>query len=357
MQTRRVLVVLGLLLAAMPARADKNDLALWKLGSLNINPDGTIGMPGVTVGADAERQFRSLASELGVVLAPRNLMPADTLGYSGFQFSAEVSFTTINSKQPASGTTWSPGYSPWMNALERHGQIKADGNPDTTVPGMLTTVGVFARKGIWLPVPSFEIGAGALNVLDTNMFALQVYAKVAIHEGFHGWPLPSVAIRGAATRLMGSRDLDLTVASLDFSLSYSFGLGGTINLSPYAGYNLLWIIPRSQVLDANPTCDAYVTSANPTTATCPDPRNPATATIMPGSTELNSNFVFRNQDNILRHRVFFGLKMRFHVVALIADYAFVLAGSSADANGPGGEKIKDYSKLQHQVSMALALDF
>ena len=348
MRTRRVLVVLGLLLAAMPARADKNDLALWKLGTLNINPDGTIGMPGVTVGADAERQFRSLASELGVVLAPRNLMPADTLGYSGFQFSAELSFTTINSNQSTS---------PWRNALERHGQIKSDGNPDTTIPGYLTTVGVFARKGIWLPVPSFEVGAGFLNVLQTNMFALQVYAKVAIHEGFHGWPLPSVAIRGAASRLMGARDLDLTVASLDFSLSYSFGLGGTINLAPYAGYNLLWIIPRSQVLDANPTCDAFVTSANPTTATCPDPRNSANPPIMPGATELNSNFVFRNQNNILRHRIFFGLKLKFHVVAVIADYAIIPAGKSSDPNGPGGEKIQDLSKLQHQVSMALALDF
>ena len=347
MRTRRVLLVLGLLLAAVPVRADKNDLALWKLGQLNINPDGTIGAPGVTIGADAETQFRSLASELGVVLAPRFLMPADTLGYSGFQFSAEVSFTTINTNNSTS---------PWRNALERHGQIKADGNPDTTIPGVLTTIGVFARKGIWLPVPSFEVGAGVINVLETNMFALQVYAKVAIHEGFHGWPLPSVAIRGAASRLMGSSNLDLTVASLDFSLSYSFGLGGTINLAPYAGYNLLWIIPRSQVLDANPTCDAYVTSNNPT-ATCPDPRNPGGAVITPGSTELNSNFVFRNQENILRHRVFFGLKMKFHVVALIADYAFIPAGSSSDPNGPGAVKIKDQSKLQHQASIALALDF
>jgi hypothetical protein len=350
MRTRRVLVVLGLLLAAVPARADKNDLALWKLGQLNINPDGTIA--GVTTSADAETQYRSLASELGVVLAPRLLMPADTLGYSGFQFSAELGFTTINTNQTTS---------PWRNALERHGQLKADGNPDTTIPGVLTTVGVFARKGIWLPVPSFEVGAGALNVLETNMFALQFYAKLAIHEGFHGWPLPSVAIRGAASRLMGSTNLDLTIASLDFSLSYSFGLGGTINLSPYAGYNLLWIIARSQVLDANPTCDAYVTSTapqppDPNAAKCPDPRN-RSATITPGSTELNSNFVFRSQDNILRHRIFFGLKLKFHVVALIADYAYIPGGSSSDGNGPGGAKIKDMSKDQHQISMALALDF
>jgi hypothetical protein len=355
MRTRRVLLVLGLLFAAMPARADKNDLALWKLGRDHINidssgricPTDTCGLPGVSLDADTEKQFRSLMSELGVVLAPRNLSPADTLGFSGFQFSAELSFTTINTNQTTS---------PWRNALERHGQIKADGNPDTTIPGVLTTIGVFARKGIWLPVPSFEVGAGALNVLESNMFALQVYGKLAIHEGYHGWPIPSAAIRGAASRLMGSSNVDLTVASLDFSLSYSFGLGGTVNLSPYAGYNLLWIIARSQVLDANPTCDAYVTSTNPA-ATCPDPRNPAGATITPGGTELNSNFVFRDQENILRHRIFFGFKLKFHVVALTADYAYIPGGTSTDPNGPGGAKIKDQSKDQHQVSISLALDF
>jgi hypothetical protein len=351
MRTPRVLIVLGLLLAALPARADKNDLALWRLGQLNINQDGTIAQPGVTLDAAAETQFRSLASELGVVLAPRLLMPADTLGYSGFQFSAEMSFTTINTNQNNTSSTLSP----WRNALERHGTRGADGNLDSSIPGVLSTVGVFVRKGIWLPLPSFEVGAGALNVLDTNMFALQVYAKMAIHEGFHGWPLPSVAVRGAASRLMGSSQIDLTVASLDFSLSHSFGIGGTINLQPYAGYNLLWIIPRSQVLDANPRCDAYVTSTNPA-ATCPDPRD-LNATIAPGATELNSNFVFRNQDTILRHRVFVGLKLKFHIVAVIADYAWIAKGSSSDNGGAGGAKIPDQAVDQHQISVALALDF
>jgi len=331
---------------AVGARAEKNDLALWRLGKLNINPDGTIALPGVTVDADAETQFRSLASELGVVLGPRFLMPADTLGYSGFQFSVDMAFTTVTTSQSSS---------PWRSVLERHGTLRADGTPDTTIPSVMNTVGIFARKGIWFPLPSFELGAGALYLLDSSMFALQVYGKLAIHEGFHRWPLPSAAIRGAASRVMGSKEIDLTVASLDASLSYPFGIGGTVNLQPYAGYGLLWIIPRSQVLDANPTCDVGVTSQDPT-ATCPDPRTPG-ATIAPGITELNANFVFRNQSAILRQRMAFGFKLKFHVLALSADYTYFFAGSSSDSGGPGGASIKDMSQAQHQVNLSVALDF
>ena len=72
------------------ARADDNDLVLSRLAK----PATGGGM--VTVIPD-NQQFRSLTSELGVVFAPRNLAPADTLGFSGFQFSTEFSFTSINS--------------------------------------------------------------------------------------------------------------------------------------------------------------------------------------------------------------------------------------------------------------------
>ena len=36
------------------------------------------------------------------------------------------------------------------------------------------------------------------------MFALQGYAKLALQEGFHGWWLPSFAVRGAASQLLGT---------------------------------------------------------------------------------------------------------------------------------------------------------
>ena len=83
---RGLATAVGVLLCALPAHAGDNDIVLSRLGTVN---------GASTVGNSAE--FRSLTSELGVVLAPRLLSPADTLGFGGFQFAADVGFTSIDS--------------------------------------------------------------------------------------------------------------------------------------------------------------------------------------------------------------------------------------------------------------------
>ena len=75
------------------------------------------------------------------------------------------------------------------------------------------------RKGLWLPLPSSEVGLGAVHLMDSQMWAAQGYVKFALLEGYHKLPLPSIAVRVAASRVFGSRDLDLTVASADVSIS------------------------------------------------------------------------------------------------------------------------------------------
>ena len=144
-------------------------------------------MSSVQLDADAASRFRSLMSELGVVVAPRLQTPADTLGYAGFQFSAELGVTKINSGADRGYWNGVSGVNP--------------ANPTASRPGTyLTTVGGFVRKGIWLPLPAFEFGAGAVNIVGSGMYALQGYAKLALQEGFHGWALPSLAVRGSASQ-------------------------------------------------------------------------------------------------------------------------------------------------------------
>jgi hypothetical protein len=310
------------------AVADDNDLVLSRLG-LTTADDGNIPMG--TVIPD-NRRFRALASELGVALAPRFAGPADSLGFSGFNFSADTSFTTIDS-----------GADYWC-ATEKSsactpGAVKGS--------GALTTVGLFVRKGIWLPLPSFEFGAGALHLLSSRMWAAQAYAKFAVHEGFHDWPIPSLAVRGAASRLMGSPELDLTVASLDVSASKSFGIGGVANLSPYLGWNVLWIVPRSEVIDKTPNIDAFT-----------EP------------TDVTSNFVFEDQDTVLRQRLFGGLKVKYYVFALTLEAGYTLSGSSVDdrsgtdadcASVPATMKDRcdaaDSAPGQASYTFSLAMDF
>jgi hypothetical protein len=279
----------GILAAALPAseaRADKNDLVLSRLATVDdTNPDDPVVIPD-------NARFRAVVSQLGVVLAPRFLAPADTLGYSGFNFSADISFTGID----AGGDYWC--------ATEEAAGCAAGGEKGSSTLG---TIGIFVRKGIWLPLPSFEFGAGATHLMESRMWAAQAYAKFAVHEGFHDWPIPSLAVRGAASRLMGSEQLDLTVASLDVSGSKSFGIGGTVNVSPYLGWNVLWIIPRSEVIDKTPNVDA-ITDMDDT----------------------DMNFTFPNQDNIIRQRLFGGFKLKYYVFALTGEVSYALSGSSVD---------------------------
>jgi hypothetical protein len=329
--------VLAVLLAGAAtertACADNNDLSLARLGTLMPPENGSLPLGAATPDAAARSRFRSLASELGVVLAPRLSTPADTIGFGGFQLSFDFAFTEISADADFWDAARRVDPDPTRRLLDRP-------------PGMMPTIGMFVRKGIWLPLPSFEIGAGAIHITESNMWALQAYAKLALQEGFDDWPIPSLAVRGSGSRLMGSEDLDLTVAGLDVSISKSFGIGGTVTLHPYAGWNVLWIIPRSNVLDATPWCDAFRpdNSANDPMHFCPMPGNP---------TDLNANFVFPEQPSIMRQRVFVGAKLKVYVFALTAEWDYTPAGTSTAEGGT----VRDRSGDQQTVAFSAALDY
>jgi hypothetical protein len=316
-------------LGAPAAAADPNDLVLSRLATRVL---GTGGAVDHVVGQSLE--LRALTSQLGVVLAPELLTPADTLGFSGFQFDVTGSQTTIDSKQ---------GY--WR---ARAGSPDPSGASQVSNgPGFLRTIGFFAHKGLWFPLPSFEVGAGAVHLVDSSAWTGQVYAKLALHEGYHQLPIPSFAVRGAVSRLMTQRELDLTVASLDLTVSKHFGIGGTWRFDPFAGWNLLMIIPRSEVIDATPNIDPLT------------PNN---------GLDVNNNFVFKDQSTIYRQRILVGAKFQYSIVQLTVEAQYALAGSSvddrigtADACQPNSTTTncdaKDTAAAQTTISVSAGIDF
>jgi hypothetical protein len=311
------------------AAADPNDLVLSRLATRITDSGGKL--TGV-VGENLE--FRELTSQLGVVLAPHLLTPADTLGFAGFQFDVDVSQTTIDSRQP------------YWRALA--------GSPDPTGtmgvangPQMLRTIGLFARKGMWFPLPSFEIGAGAVHLVDSTTWTGQVYAKFGLHEGYHDLPIPSLAVRGAVSRMMNQRELDLTVASVDVTISKHFGIGGTWRFDPFIGGDLLMIIPRSEVIDATPNVDSLQ---------------------MGNEMDSANNFVFADQATIFRERILVGAKFQYYVLQLTIEAQFALAGTSVDDRigtstpcPPGALTsscdAKDAAAAQTTLSVSAGFDF
>jgi hypothetical protein len=325
---RGALPALVLLGSARLAAAGPNDLVMSRLATRIMDGDRVTAVVGQSL------ELRALASQLGVALAPHLLTPADTLGFGGFQLDVEGSQTQIDDHQP------------YWRALA--------GSPDPSGTqgrahgdGVLRTVGVFVRKGLWLPAPVFEYGLGAVHLLDSSTWAAQAYAKLALHEGYHDYPLPSLAVRGAVSRMMNQRELDLTVLSADAIVSKHFGIGGTWRLDPFAGYDLLAIIPRSEVIDATPDIDP----------------------LAPGN-ELDAanNFVFKDQAAVLRHRVIGGVKLQYDVLQLTVEVQYALAGSSVDNRAgtsdpcmPNGTTAncdaKDTAAAQTTVSISAGVDF
>lgn len=339
-------VALAWLVAPRPAHADRSDLQLINLCDTSLGRGcpwvtRTATRTTVTLDGGANTRLRSLMSELGVVIAPRLQTPADTLGFAGFQLSADLDVTSISN-----------GKSFW-NGIE--GVQPA--NPNLARPSpWLTTVGGFVRKGMVSPVPSIEFGAGAVNVLQSGMWALEGYVKVAVQEGFHRSPLPSLALRLGLSDLLGTDQLTLRVVSLDVVISKAFSIAGTARFEPFVGWDLLLISGHSGVIDATPECDAAVVEKT-------DPKNAAAVAALPKScqlqagtpADLGANFTFPSQAVITRNRWFGGGKLKLWKFFLVGQFAWSVAGGSRDgatAMGPAD----DQSGTQKSVSISVGLD-
>ena len=333
------------------ARAGRNDLRLLNLcpydpntlecSWIHRNGDGSVSDVTPPDG-DAQSRFRSLMSELGFAIAPRVLTPADTLGFAGFQFSAELGITNINSQRKIGSPGNELAYWNGVEAINPNSLTARQ--PDTH----LTTVGGFVRKGLWLPLPAFEFGAGALSIVGSRMYVLQGYAKLALQEGFHGWWLPSFAVRGGASQLLGTSEVDLTVYSVDLIASKAFDIGGTARIEPFLGWSVLFIKATSSVIDATPNCDAFASPGDPT----PSPQCLASQAA---GTDEKANIQFPEQDVITRQRFFAGFKLKMSVLFLAAQAEFALAGSSRDSMQTA--RAADRSAAQQTYSLSAGFDF
>jgi hypothetical protein len=338
-----LLVLSGGLLGEGMAHADRNDLRLINLCDtsqgngcswVTQTPTRTT----VALDSGVNTRFRSLMSELGTVVAPRLQTPADTLGFAGIQLSADLDVTQISN-----------GKSFWNGV-----QGVQPNNPNLTrPPSWLTTVGAFARKG--LPA-SFELGAGAVNVLQSGMWAVQGYLKFAINEGFHDLPLPSLAARVGLSDLLGTDQVTLRVYSLDVAVSKRFGVAGTWQLEPYLGWDALLIDAASGVVDATPDCDAdTVAAANPSNSAAVAALPRACQAQAGTSADYGANFRFPSQSLITRSRWFGGAKLKLWKLFLVGQVARTTAGGSRDTHAAMGSA-DDQSGGQTAVSLSAGFD-
>lgn len=277
---------------AEPAHAGKYDV---NLGRLTTVENGEI--------RPRYSDFRSLSSELGTLVAPRPMDPADSLGLAGFAFSADVTLNTLAGNRAY-----------WRDAT--------DGRAGKVAPSLQ----LMGRKGLY---PGIELGAGATHLFDSRMWSMGGYVKLALHEGFHHLPIPSIALRGSFARLLGAKDFALTTAAVAITVSHVFGVGKTVSLTPYLGYESLFIVSRSSVLTTTSSGGLGMASI--------------------------SEFAFDQAGAILRHRPHLGLRMMFSVMRLGFE-AMIVPGGGRDGE-VDGQDIPDRSSFQQQYTLSVGLDF
>lgn len=340
-------VVLCVLAVAESAHAGRNDLKLANLcpqgysAALGmqecrwIERDASGKITGVSIDSEGRSNFRALMSELGVVLGPRIPMPAQTIGFAGFSVSGELGLSRISSQK----SFWNG-----VNAVSP--QSPNSSRPDS----VLTTVGIFLRKGIWFPAPSFELGGGVVNLLDSQLLSWQGYAKFALHEGFHDLPFPSLAARVAVAYVTGTDQVSLKTTSIDVLISKGFGVLKTLRLEPFGGWSLLLIKASGKTIDFTPLCDAHAAEQAPT--------GQAVSGCAAGQSgtpnDFSANVPFPAQDVITRYRVVGGAKLKFGTLAVIAQYELYWAGNSRDENIVPAV---DQSSQQSAVSLSTGLEF
>jgi hypothetical protein len=225
------LLLLTLLLGGTAALADPYDLRLFKLG--NPSPNGVNFHPA------ANARFEAFARELAAGLTSVNLMPPETLGHAGFSISAGLSVVSFDQSE-------------FIIPTERFNADRSG------IDGALLLPSIHVRKGLpW----SLEVGTRLAWVEKSRMAAATGEVKWAINEGFTY--LPDLGVRGFATRLFNTKEFDLTAAGLDLGLGKQFAIGGMVTLTPYVGWNLVWVAASSDTVIFDPARPWEQTVASP----------------------------------------------------------------------------------------------
>jgi hypothetical protein len=214
-------LTLGMALCAGAALADPYDFKLYKLGSTFQGP--------ADYDLAANAKYRMVMRQLAAAVTATNLAPPETLGHSAFAISADLQVVDFGLPGTIGGN-----------------EVRFPTEGDFKGPLLMPSVHI--RKGLpW----SFELGARVGWVEKSRMPFTTLELKFAVNEGFTY--LPDIGIRAHITKILNTRDFDLTVGGFDLGLGKQFAIGGMITVTPYAGWNLAFAGSTSDAVDFNPT--------------------------------------------------------------------------------------------------------
>lgn len=230
------------------AGAEPMDLALERLvldeSCRSTNGEALVGADGQVVGCAADNDaFKRLVNQYGMALSPAAMYPAKTTGYAGFEFGVEGVITSANSQAD------------YLRLGTRGSSDPMTGEPaseNDAVPSVFQVYSLRVRKGF---VYGLEVGLSLGFLTSSSIFTGGLDLRWALLEGFRTEPLkyiPEFALMGSVRTITGSPQLDLSVMSFGGVLSKELTVSPSAVLTPWLGYQYLWLLGDSQLIDFTP---------------------------------------------------------------------------------------------------------
>lgn len=161
-----------------------------------------------------QTEFRALSEDLGAAVSFKPLVPAESLGITGFDIGVGVTGTSL-----------------------QHRDLLSKAAGGSTVPKTLPVATLRAVKGLPFDI---DIGAAVGTVPGTDLRVTGGELRWAMLPG--SALVPALALRAGVSYVSGVDQLKLRTSSLDLSISKGFLL-----LTPYAGVGMVQV--RSEVKD------------------------------------------------------------------------------------------------------------
>lgn len=291
--------------------------------------------------------FARLVAQYGAAVAPTAMHSARTTGYGGFELAVEGAFTTIDN-----------GASYWVNgtAGPQDPSTKTFSSSNASPPSVLQLYSLKLRKGFPL---GLEVSGNFGYLAQTGIYTVGADLRWSIFEGFRtGIPafFPEVAVAGGVRTLMGTDQLQLTVASADGQISKPIPIAGTTVFTPYVGYQFLRIFGDSGLIDLTPNTDAinycgYTGSNTPATPDAGKTTRDGQPVCAHGtSADFNNTGVF-NPVRLNRHRIIAGVQLRMQMVRLGGQFMYDLV-DPGDANPVKAGETNLFKGVGRQATMA-----
>jgi hypothetical protein len=289
--------------------------------------------------------FRNYISDLGTAIAPTAFHPANTTGFGGFALTFDFSFSKINAdgvSTAADGTQRKF----WQDATEgpKDPTTKAYGTKNPNPDSILGIYSLRARKG--LPF-GFEVGTSLGWVGSTSLWVLGADVRWSALEGFRTGVMgiiPDVSVGMGVRTLTGTHKFSLTTLGVDVQMSKPIPIAEQMSLTPWIGYQRLYIFGDATVLDATPNVDALdqcgYSGTDPNTG-APVCRNKL-SNGFPNNGDFNNNFVFERV-RTQRHRGIVGLAYRYEFIYIATQMIFDLTSGADEGNGLIDSRLWTYS--------------